>query len=110
MRTVLAACGLLFSSLALALDLDRPGAMDALARDNPAHYAKVEKILSEAPYRPSSSIARWMRTEFNARDVGMSNLLKTSLPAQARLSFVLDDRHYTKVVRIDAPARVMPAK
>jgi len=52
MRIVLAMCGLLFSSLALAIDLDRPGAMEALARDNPAHHAKVEKILSEAPYRP----------------------------------------------------------
>ena len=110
MKLVLAAIAVFFANSALAIDLDRPGAMEALARDNPVHYAKVEKILSEAPYRPTSSIARWMRTEFNARDVGMSNLLKTSLPAQARLSFVLDDRHYTKVIRIDAPARVMPAK
>ena len=110
MRTVPAACGLLFSSLALAIDLDRPGAMEALARDNPAHYAKVEKILSEAPYRPFGSVAGWIRTEFQARDVDTSHLLKTTYPAQTRLSFVLDDKHYTKLIRIDAPARVTPAK
>jgi hypothetical protein len=110
MRTVLVASAFLFSSLALAIDLDQPGAMEALARENPAHYAKVEKILSEAPYRPFASVARWIRTEFNARDVNTSNLLKTSYPAQARLSFVLDDQPYSKVIRIDAPARAMPAK
>jgi hypothetical protein len=110
MRTVLVLSGFLFSSLALAIDLDRPGAMEALARENPAHFAKVEKILSEAPYRPFASVARWIRTEFNAREVDTSHLLKTSYPAQARLSFVLDDKSYSKVIRIDAPARAMPAK
>ena len=110
MKLVLAAIAVFFANSALAIDLDRPGAMEALARDNPVHYAKVEKILSEAPYRPFASVARWIRTEFQARDVDTSHLLKTTYPAQARLSFVLDDRHYTKVIRIDAPARVMPAK
>ena len=110
MKLVLAAIAVFFANSALAIDLDRPGAMEALARDNPVHYAKVEKILSEAPYRPFASVARWMRTEFQARDVDTSHLLKTTYPAQARLSFALDDRHYTKVIRIDAPARVMPAK
>jgi len=110
MKLVLAAIGLLFAGSALAIDLDRPGAMEALARENPAHHAKVEKILSEAPYRPFASVAGWVRTEFAARDVDTSYLLKASYPAQARLSFVLDERHYTKVIRIDAPARAIPAK
>jgi hypothetical protein len=55
-------------------------------------------------------MARWIRTGFDARDVDTSHLLKTSYPAQARLSFVLDDKSYSKVIRIDAPARAMPAK
>lgn len=110
MKPLIAVVALLFASQALAIDLDQPGAMEKLARDDPAHYAKVEKILSEAPYRPFTSMARWIRTEFNATDVNASNLLKTSYPAQTRLSFVLDGKPYSKVIRIDAPARVFPAQ
>ncbi len=79
-------------------------------RDNPAHFAKVERILSEAPYRPYTSVRGWIRTEFDAKDVDTSYLLKTSYPAQARLTFMLDDRQYTKVIRVDTPAKAMPAK
>jgi hypothetical protein len=117
MKTLLAA-GLLFTAAALAdatqpwraVDLDRPGALEALKRDNPAHYAKIEKILDEAPRRPYASVRGWIRTEFDAKDVDTSYLLKTSYPALARLTFVLDERQYTKVIRIDAPASAMPAK
>ena len=52
----------------------------------------------------------WIRTEFDAKDVDTSYLLKTSYPAQARLTFKLDERQYTKIIRIDAPASAMPAK
>ena len=110
MKPLITVVALMFSGQALAIDLDQPGAMQELARDNPAHYAKVEKILSEAPHKPYASMARWIRTEFNATDVDASNLLKTSYPAQARLSFVLDGQPYSKVIRIDAPARAIPAK
>ena len=110
MKPLITVIALLFAGQALAIDLDQPGAMQKLARDNPAHYAKVEKILSEAPYRPYTSIPRWIRTEFNATDVDTSHLLKTSYPAQARLSFVLDGQPYSKVISIDAPARAIPAK
>ena len=51
-----------------------------------------------------------MRTNFDAKDVDVSNLLKTSYPALARLTFTLDAQQYTKVIRIDAPATVVPAK
>jgi hypothetical protein len=93
-----------------AVDLDRPGALEQLARDNPAHFATVEKILAEAPQRPFESVARWVRTEFNAKDVDTSHFLKTSYPALARLTFTLDSRQYTKVIRIDAPAQLLPTQ
>jgi hypothetical protein len=93
-----------------AVDLDRPGALAQLARDNPAHFAKIEKILAEAPQRPYPAVARWMRTELNATDVDTSLLLKTSYPALARLTFTLDTQQYTKVIRIDAPGELLPAK
>jgi hypothetical protein len=93
-----------------AVDLDRPGALDKLQRENPAHFAKVEKILAQAPQRPFESVARWVRTEFDATQVDTSNFLKMSYPALARLTFTLDSQQYTKVIRIDAPAQLQPAK
>ena len=87
------------------IDLDRPGALEALERDNPAHFAKVQRILQEAPRLPVSSVQGWIRTQFDAREVTAPYLLKTSLPAQANISFVLDDTRYHTVIRVDAPAR-----
>jgi len=83
-----------------AIDLDRPGMLARLEHDNPAHYAKVEKIIAEAPHKPLESVGAWMRTAFDARDVDTSHLLKTSDPPLARLTFTLDAQQYTKVIRL----------
>ena len=84
-----------------AIDLDRPGALAALKQDNPAHFAKVERIIAAAPRRAFASIPGWMRTEFNAKDVDTSVFLQTRYPALARMTFTLDAQQYTKVIRID---------
>jgi len=94
----------------VGVDLDQPGAMEQLKRQNPRHFAKVEQILLEAPKQSVSSVAGWMRTNFDAKDVQTSAILKTSYPAQTRISFVLDDTPYSKVIYIDAPARPHPAR
>ena len=85
------------------VDLDRPGALENLKRENPAHYAKVERILREAPKLPLPTMAGWMQAQFDARQVSAPYLLKTSLPAQARISFLLDDTRYEAVIRVNTP-------
>ena len=82
----------------LELNLNRPGAMEALARENPAHYAKVEKILDEVQRHPAESVPGWMKTSFDADNVEYSDLLKTTDPAQRQLSFTLDKMHYRATV------------
>ena len=94
----------------VSIDLDRAGAMAQLERRNPSHFAKVERILREAPRQSMFSVARWMRTNFDARDVRASSMLRTSYPAQTRISFVLDETRYSKVIYIDAPAKLQPAR
>jgi hypothetical protein len=94
----------------IGIDLDRPGAMAALERQNPSHFAKIERLLREAPKQSFASIPRWMRTQFDAKDVQTYSLLKTSYPPQARVSFVLDNARYSKTIYVDAPAKVIPAK
>jgi hypothetical protein len=110
MKSLIAALAMAFAGSAIAVDLDRPGALEALQRDNPAHFTKVEKILSDAPRMPYGSISGWIRTEFNAKGVNTSHLLKTTYPAQARLTFTLDHVEYSKTIFIDAPATAVPAR
>ena len=42
MKILLAALAVFFAGPALAIDLDRPGALEALKRENPAHFAKID--------------------------------------------------------------------
>jgi len=112
MRTWLFTVGLLAgtSYAAEQIDLDRAGAMAQLERDNPSHFAKVERILREAPKQSVASIPRWMRIQFDAKDVQTHSLFKTSYPLQTRVSFVLDDARYSKTVYVDVPGKVIPPK
>lgn len=82
-----------------ALDLDRPGALEQLRREHPAHYAKVQRILSEAPQRPLESLPDWLRTEIGARDVEGLGFVMPGEGPRARLTFRLDERDYTALVR-----------
>ena len=82
------------------IDLNAPGAMGALARDNPAHYATIEKILADVSRLPPESVPRWMKSEFGAEQVSFPLLLKTSDPAQRSLSFTLETTRYEVTLRV----------
>jgi hypothetical protein len=98
-----------------AIDLNVPGNLEAVERADPEHYAKIQRILAEVPQRPPAerSVASWMRTEFQARDIHYTDLVMTSLPPKKRLAFSLDDTAYVAVVTLagwDAkPKRVKEA-
>ena len=81
------------------VDLDRPGAFAELKESNPAHFARVLAIQETRP-RPLQETWTWAHTHARACDVTMLNFYRTSLPAQARLSFVLDDTRYTRTVYV----------
>jgi hypothetical protein len=81
------------------VDLDRPGALARVQRDNPAHYRAIARILREAPERKPQTLAGWVRIAFDAR-MAEAMLIKTSYPPQARLEFVLDDTEYRALVTL----------
>ena len=91
------------------VDLDQPGALERLHRDNPAHFRAVQQILREAPERKPETVVRWIRTAFDA-DMASVLRIKTSYPPKARLSFTLDETEYSALVimRNTEPA-LMPA-
>ena len=99
------------SNAAGPIDLDVPGKLEAIERDNPDHFAKIERILAEVPRQPPNqkAVAEWMRTRFQARNVQYSDLVMTSLPPKKRLRFSLDDASYVKVVTLSWESHVTPA-
>jgi hypothetical protein len=92
------------------VDLDRPGALAQVQRDNPAHYRTITTILREAPGRKPQSLAGWVRTAFDAR-MASALLIKTSYPPRARLEFVLDDTGYRALVMLrNVEPKFVPAR
>jgi hypothetical protein len=93
------------------VNLDVPGALDALARDNPQHYRKVREIMAEVQKQPDSEVPQWLRTHFDARDVNYGPLLLVTDPPKRRLSFTIDEVRYRSTVTLTnwKPQRI-PAK
>ena len=84
----------------LTMDLNKPGALEALQRSNPTHYDKVRKILDGILQQPDAAVPRWIQTNFDAQDVIYRPVLLTTDPPQKRLSFSLDDTRYEAFVTL----------
>jgi hypothetical protein len=92
------------------IDLDAPGALESLSRDDPAHYATVAQILDDASRIAPATARGLLHVRYHADDVELGQLLLTSFPAKRHLSFRLADVTYRATVPIREPvARVMPA-
>lgn len=107
LRMAVAALALLCTSVAAAqtpaartVDLDAPGALEALERSNPAHHEKVKRILEGIVQKRDADVPRWMQASFAARDVSYAPVVLTSDPPKRRLSFVLDTTRYQAVVTL----------
>jgi len=106
MRSIL---GLLLPALLLStapahaaiqpVDLDQPGAIERVRRDNPAHYRAIQHILGTAPDLQPRAITGWIRTSYDPQAPAVL-LIKTSYPPRARLEFALDDTRYVTFVTL----------
>ena len=99
------------TAAANVVDLNAPGALEALRVQSPKTYAKISAILATAEERPSSEIGEWIRAGFDASDVEAMPLWHVSDPPKLKLSFTLDRTRYTAVVvgRF-RPVEPIPAK
>jgi hypothetical protein len=94
-----------------AVDLDKPGALEALKKDKPDHYAKVLEAMDKVqaiPYSPKGQ--HDLRLEIGKPDpTGRS--VETSLPAKTRMTIPLDDvRYRITVLYTKHPATSVPAR
>ena len=92
------------------VDLDAPGALEALAATNPDHYAKVTTILDGVRRQPEATVERWLRVGFDATNVSFAPIVLTSHPAKRRLSFALDVTRYEAVVVLPASGAFVPLR
>jgi hypothetical protein len=85
---------------ARVVNLNDPDALERLQRSNPAHYAKVRRIVEGLSRQRDADVPRWIRTDFDARDIRYAPILLTSDPPKKHLSFALDDTRYEAVVTL----------
>ena len=92
--------------------LDRPGALDGLAVENPAHYRQAMEFIRAAERTPCRLVPKVIEAKFDPADFHCApTLVMTSFPPKRTVAFTLDDTRYIAVVTIlDAGARLMPAK
>lgn len=93
------------------VNLDAPGALEALKRDKPAHYAKVVEMMEKVqavPYDPHGR--RDLRLDVQKPDPTRRQI-ETSFPAKTRLTMFVDDVQYNITVTYTKnPAKLVPAK
>jgi hypothetical protein len=83
-----------------SIDLNQPGALERLARENPFHYAIIRRILAGVDEVPEHAVSRWMKSQFNATEVTYSAVLMTSAPPRKQLSFTLETTRYSVVLTL----------
>ena len=97
-------------TLSRVVDLDKPGALEALQQLNPTHYEKIWQIVTGILQQPDAAVPGWMRANFDARGVLYSQIEMTSYPPKRRLSFALDDTRYVVVVTLSRSGTITPLK
>jgi len=94
-----------------AVDLDPPGALEALKQDKPEHYAKVLEMMEKiqaVPYAPSGQMDP--RRAVQTPDV-TGRSIDTSHPAKTRLKVPVGDTEYRiTVIYTKNPAPLTPVK
>lgn len=92
------------------VDLDQPGAIERVRRDNPTHYHAIRRILDRAPELQPRAVTGWIRASYDPK-APPALLIKTSHPPRARLEFALDDTRYVALVTLgNAEPALMPAR
>lgn len=93
------------------VDLDRPGALEAIEKENPAHYRKIVDIIRVAADQSCLTAPQLMQIEGARGTDCRAMAIMTSDPPKKRLVFRLDDVQYVTVVTLTGPkGKVIPAR
>ena len=77
------------------VNLNEPGALEALRRENPTEYRTIRKILDAVQEQPESpNVPQLLQTTYKAHDVSYLPVLLTSDPPKKNLAFTLGKTRY----------------
>lgn len=118
MRVILGSILLALAGTALAatskpvtyVDLNKPGALDRVAVDNPEHYRVLADIIRTVQTRSCAEVLKAYRASHEAGVNCSSYLLRTSFPPKRHVGVSIDGVHYMGNVTVDVPAELMPAR
>lgn len=82
------------------INLNDPGVLKMIQKENPELYQKIRGILDGICKQSESKIPYWLQTEFNARDVFYGPALLTSLPPKKHISFTLEGTRYEALLTL----------
>ncbi len=92
--------------------LDGAASLAQLARSNPNHAVRAERIIAAAPELCKPGPETVTFASFQASRIHCDGaFLRTSYPAKQEISFTLDDTRYIALVAVaDGAPRVIPAR
>ncbi len=105
----LLACLAAATATAATVDLDAPGARDALRAAAPRRADRVDAILADAARLPALRAAQVLQARYDLDTVDVGLLLLVSYPAQRRVSFAFDGTDYRATVTMVDMAAPRPA-
>ena len=115
MRAALISAGLFLFLAAPSsppVNLDRPGVLEAIEKEDPAHHARILAITAAAGEVSCEMLPQLFRARYQATvETCRSLVVLTSYPAKRHLAFELDGRAYvTNVVLTGQGAKLFPAR
>jgi hypothetical protein len=92
------------------VDLDRPGALQAIERDDAALYTRIRGVLDAAQAQTCETLPQLVHAQFQATLGTCSTFsILTSFPPKRRISFVIDDTGYSSnVVQVHLDGKLQP--
>jgi hypothetical protein len=100
------------SMAARTIDLDKPGAMDSIQKDDPERYGRIVEILRVSQVEPCETLPRVLKVRFAVASTTCHALqILTSYPPKRHLAFTLGDTGYvTNLVLTGLGGKLVPAK
>jgi len=94
------------------VNLDKPGMLEAIEKQNPAHHRKIVEILRVAQAEPCETLPQILKTQFDAQSTNCRSFqLLTSDPPKRHLTFTLTDTVYvTNVIQYKLRGKLTPAE
>ena len=88
------------SEISKFVSLDNPDEMLEVKESDPDLYKNVQAILEQSHGLSSEQFSTWVRVNYGAELGHMSLILRTSLPPQRYISFVLNEVRFSGLVRV----------